>query len=168
MTRVVIVSSGEGCGLESTVSAVRSGAVAAGADIRLRRVANTESPLDEVFEAMVWADGIVVIAASHGGAVAPPVRRLVDVAARRRERLRLPDKVVAARAVDHDGGHGAPLVPELYHGLLAWDCLLLPGSCVTTPAEDGDPSAAEALGRRLTRVARSLRAPHGPALRRAG
>ncbi|WP_197319857.1 hypothetical protein [Saccharomonospora sp. NB11] len=168
MTRVVIVFSGEG--VESTVAALRTGAAAEGAGIRLRRLPGGGGALDEVLEAIVWADGVALVGdvrSDQDDPAGQPIRRLLDAGAARRERLLLDRTVVVVRTV------GARPTPELLRGVFSWDCLLLASPSLWPSADAsgraaGDAVADEVLGRRLARLAGALRSAAHPTLRRAG
>ncbi|EHR61237.1 flavodoxin family protein [Saccharomonospora cyanea] len=168
MARVAIIFSGAGDIVESTVAAVHAGALAAGADTRLRRLPEKDTaPLDETLEALVWADGVVLGAAVRGGSVTEPVRRLVGTAARLRTRVRLEGKVVSGFTVV-DGSDAGPVhSPELYQSLFSWGCLLVVSAGGAGKADVPTPDAAEQLGRRVAEVAASVRTPPGLPLRRA-
>ncbi len=167
MARVAIIFSGTGDVVESTVSAVRAGALAAGADTRVRRLPGHDTaPLDETLEALVWADGVVLGTVISDGVVAESARRLIGEAARLRTRLRLEGKVVAGLTVGGEGGPSS--LAEVYEGLFSWGCLLVVNGGSEATAGMPTRDSAERLGRRVAEVATSLRAPRRSPLRRAG
>jgi NAD(P)H dehydrogenase (quinone) len=172
--------------VHALAQAVAKGAASAGAEVRLRRVAEASASIAEAsIEDLAWADAFAFGTPSRFGAPAAQLRQFIDQAGGLWREGKLADKPVTAftSAFNRHGGNEATILSPgnvFYH----WGAVIVPPgytdpavyaaagnpygtSFATGPAGDSpDAAALDAAryqGRRLAQIALQLRRPAGHA-----
>jgi NAD(P)H dehydrogenase (quinone) len=177
MTKIAVIYYSATGNVHALAEAVAEGALEAGAEVRLRRVAElTPSELIDSRPAwrahadatadievatnddLRWADGVAFGGPARVGSISAPLERFLDGAAPLWAAGELEDKVVTGFTSSNRYGGNESTLLALYHTLFHWGAIVVaPGSTDPQPAPDV-LAAARDQGRRLAAVTQLLAA----------